>query len=268
MIDLHCHILPGLDDGARDLDQAVEMARIAHEDGIEIIVGTPHLFNGSHAYDDLGVFEEKRALLEGALAAGDIPLKVLSGAEVHITHDLIASVCRHRDRLVLAGGSFIFIEFPHDHVFKGAKDLFFELMSERLTPIIAHPERNTAFVQFPKLLFDLVEMGALVQVNGGSLLGHYGPDSEAAAWRFLELGLVHFLSSDGHNSRSKPPRLAAAVERVAAAIGRENAAALVRNNPRAVIEDREIPFHPDPVHPDGKEKMLKLKFPGFLRFGK
>jgi len=268
MIDLHCHILPGLDDGARDLDQAVEMARIAHEDGIEIIVGTPHLFNGSFAYDDLGVFEEKRALLEGALTAGNIPLKVLSGAEVHITHDLVAAVRGHRERLVLAGGSYMFVEFPHDHVFPGVKDLFFELMSERVTPIIAHPERNTAFVRFPKLLFDLVEMGALVQANGGSFLGRYGPDCEGAVLRFLELGLVHFISSDGHNTHSKPPRLAAAVERVAAVIGRENAAALVRDNPRAVIEDREIPFHPDPVHPDGKEKTLKLKFPGFLRFRK
>lgn len=268
MIDLHCHILPGLDDGARDLDQAVEMARIAHEDGIEIIVGTPHLFNGSFAYDDLGVFEEKRELLERALTAGDVPLKVLSGAEVHITHDLVASVRRHRERLVLAGGSYIFIEFPHDHVFQGVKDLFFELMSERVTPIIAHPERNMAFARFPKQLYDLVEMGALAQVNGGSLLGHYGPDSEAAALRFLELGLVHFLSSDGHNIHSKPPRLAAAAERAAVVVGRDKASALVRDNPRAVIEDREIPFHPDPVQPEGKERTLKMKFPGFLRFGK
>ena len=268
MIDLHCHILPGLDDGARDLDQAVEMARIAHEDGIEIIVGTPHLFNGSFAYDDLGVFEEKRELLERALTAGDCPLKVLSGAEVHITHDLVASVRRHRERLVLAGGSYIFVEFPHDHVFQGVKDLFFELMSERVTPIIAHPERNMAFARFPKQLFDLVEMGALAQVNGGSLLGRYGPDSEAAALRFLELGLVHFISSDGHNTHSKPPRLAAAAERAAAVIGRDKASALVRDNPRAVIEDREIPFHPDPVDPEGKERTLKMKFPSFLRFGK
>jgi protein-tyrosine phosphatase len=268
MIDLHCHILPGLDDGARDLDQAVEMARIAHEDGIEIIVGTPHLFNGSFAYDDLGVFEEKRELLERALTAGDCPLKVLSGAEVHITHDLVASVRRHRERLVLAGGSYIFIEFPHDHVFQGVKDLFFELMSERVTPIIAHPERNMAFARFPKLLFDLVEMGALAQVNGGSLLGRYGPDSEAAALRFLELGLVHFISSDGHNTHSKPPRLAAAAARASAVVGREKASALVRDNPRAVIEDREIPFHPDPVQPEGKERTLKMKFPSFLRFGK
>jgi len=244
------------------------MARIAHEDGIEIIVGTPHLFNGSFAYDDLGVFEEKRELLKRALIAGDVPLKVLSGAEVHVTHDLVAQVRRHRERLVLAGGSYIFIEFPHDHVFQGVKDLFFELMSERLTPIIAHPERNTAFARFPRQLFDLVEMGALVQVNGGSLLGRYGPDSEAAALRFLELGLVHFLSSDGHNIHSKPPRLASAAKRAADVIGRDKASALVEDNPRAVIEDREIPFHPDPVHPEGKEKKLKMKFPGFLRFGK
>ena len=268
MIDLHCHILPGLDDGARDLDQAVEMARIAHEDGIETIVATPHLFNGSFAYDDLGVFEEKRALLEGALTARNIPLKVLSGAEVHITHDLVAAVRRHRERLVLAGGSYIFVEFPHDHVFQGVKDLFFELMSERVTPIIAHPERNTAFARFPKLLFDLVEMGALAQANGGSLLGRYGPDSEGAVLRFLELNLVHFISSDGHNTHSKPPRLAAAAERAAAVVGREKASALVRDNPRAVIEDREIPFHPEPVLPEGKERTLKMKFPGFLRFGK
>jgi protein-tyrosine phosphatase len=268
MIDLHCHILPGLDDGARDLAHAVAMARIAQDDGITHIVGTPHLFKGSFDFPDLGLFDEARERLAGALREEGIAVTILTGAEVHITHGLVDEVRARRKSLTLAGSAYLIVEFPHDHVFSGAKDLFFELMSEGVVPIIAHPERNASFARSPRLLFDLVVLGALVQVNAGSLLAGHGPEAAEAARRFLELGLVHFIASDGHNTQSKAPRLAAAAEKAAALVGEENASALVTANPRAVIEDREIPFRPDPVDPERKERKLKIRIPGFLRPGK
>jgi protein-tyrosine phosphatase len=268
MIDLHCHILPGLDDGARDLAHAVGMARIARADGITHVAGTPHVYKGSFEFPDLGVFDEARALLSRALREENIDVTILSGAEVHITHGLVDEVRARRKSLVLAGSAYLIVEFPHDHVFSGAKDLFFNLMSESVVPIIAHPERNTMFTRFPKLLFELVAMGALAQANAGSLLDAHGPEAGEAARRFLELGLVHFIASDGHNTHSKAPRLAAAAEIAAAVVGEAGASALVTDNPRAVIEDRDIPYRPDPVDPVRKDKKLKLRIPGFLRRGK
>lgn len=268
MIDLHCHILPGLDDGARDLAHAVGMARIARDDGITHIAGTPHAYKGSFEFPDLGVFDEARQRLAGALIEAGIPVTILPGAEVHITHGLVDEVRAHRKNLVLAGGAYLIVEFPHDHVFSGAKDLFFDLMSEGVVPIIAHPERNAMFARVPGLLFELVSLGALTQLNSGSLTDGHGPEASGAARRFLELGLVHFIASDGHNTHSKAPRLAAAAEIAAALIGEAGASALVEDNPRAVIEDRDIPYRPEPVDPAGKDKKLRLKIPGFLRPGK
>lgn len=268
MIDIHCHILPGLDDGARDLAHAVAMARIARDDGITHVAGTPHVAKGSIGFPDPAVVDEARIRLAGALLEEGIALTILPGAEVHITHGLIEEVRSRRKSLTLAGSAYLIVEFPHDHVFSGAKDLFFKLMSEGVVPIIAHPERNTMFARFPKLLFELVDMGALAQANAGSLLDGHGVEEGQAAARFLELGLIHFMASDAHNTHSKPPRLAAAAERAASIIGEAGAKALVTDNPRAVIEDREIPFRPEPVDPGTTDKKLKLRIPGFLRPGK
>jgi protein-tyrosine phosphatase len=265
MIDLHCHILPGLDDGARDLAHAVGMARIARDDGITHIAGTPHLYKGSFEFPDLGVFDEARDRLAGALREEGIAVTILPGAEVHISHGLVGEVRARRKSLTLAGSAYLIVEFPHDHVFSGAKDLFFELMSEGFVPIIAHPERNAMFARVPGLLYELVSMGALAQINAGSLMDAHGLEAGEAAHRFLELGLAHFIASDGHNTHSKAPRLTAAAEIAAAVVGEANASALVTDNPRAVIEDREIPYRPEPVDPLRKERKLKLRIPGFLR---
>ena len=268
MIDLHCHILPGLDDGARDLADAVAMARIARDDGIASIVATPHVNKGSFEFPDLGVFDAARARLTEALEAESVGVAILPGAEVHITHGLLGDVRSRGRGLCLAGSSYLIVEFPSDHVFSGARDLFFDLMSEGVVPVIAHPERNSMFARSPELLFELVSMGALAQVNAGSLLENHGPETGEAVRGLLRHGLVHFIASDGHNKGSKAPRLAAAAESAAAVIGREGAAALVEDNPRAVIGDRDIPFHPDPVDPRGRVKRLKIRVPGFLRPGK
>ena len=268
MIDLHCHILPGLDDGARDLAHAVAMARIARDDGVTHIAGTPHLNKGGFVFPDLGVFDEARDRLSRALRDEHIDITLLAGAEVHITHGLLDEVRARRQGLTLAGSSYLIVEFPQDHVFSEAKDLFFDLMSEGLVPVIAHPEKNTTFSRFPRLLFDLVSMGALAQLNAGSLMDGGTTEAGETARKFLGLGLAHFIGSDGHNTHAKAPRLAAASEAAAAVIGEKGARALVTDNPRAVIADQEIPFHPDPVDPAGKERKLKLRIPGFLKPGK
>jgi protein-tyrosine phosphatase len=265
MIDLHCHILPGLDDGAKSLEEAVEMARIAQDEGIERIVVTPHLFRENILYEDLGRIEEKRKELHRALETSNIHVELLSGAEVHISHNLMEEIRKNRKHLVVNRSSYMFVEFPSRHVFSGVKELFFELMSEGIIPIIAHPERNSVFVRNPSFLYELIQMGSLAQANSGSLSGIYGRGAEQAVSRFLEMNLIHFIASDGHNTSDLAPKLSGARERAERIIGKEGAIALVEDNPAAVLEDKEIPYLPEAVNPSREERRLPLKISLFKR---
>jgi len=265
MIDLHCHILPGLDDGAKNLDEAVGMAKIAEGDGIKKIVATPHLFRDNFVYEDLGIIEEKRRELNRVLEMKNIKVEILVGVEVHISHNLIHEIRKNRSYLVLNQSSYLFVEFPSNHVFSGVKELFFELMCEGITPIIAHPERNAVFARNPSFLYDLIQMGGSAQINSGSLSGIYGREAEEAVFRFLELNLIHFIASDGHNTRSLAPRLSEAVKKAEMILGKEEARALVVDNPRAVLEDKEIPYLPVATNPGEREKRLRVRMPFWRR---
>lgn len=265
MIDLHCHILPGLDDGAQNLEEAVAMARAAEEDGIEKIVATPHLFRDGFYFEDLSIIEQKRKELVQALKNNNIKVEILAGAEVHISHNLIDEIRKNRRFLVLDKSSYMFVEFPPGHVYSGVKELFFELMSEGITPIITHPERNSFFVHNPTLLYELIQMGGLAQANSGSFSGMFGREVEEAVFRFLKLNLIHFIGSDGHNRHSKTPKLSEAVKRIEAIVGEGRAKALVKDNPQAVLDNLELPCLPDPINPAEKEKKLRVKIPFFRR---
>jgi protein-tyrosine phosphatase len=261
MIDLHCHILPGADDGAKTLEHALAMGRFARDDGITKIVATPHLFREDLGQAGYASIRRKREDLRIAFAANDIPIKLFSGAEVHIPHNLIHEIKSNRNDLVINDGSYMFVEFPQDHVFSGAKDLFFELMSEGIKPIIAHPERNTVFMQNPTRLYELIQMGVLVQSNSGSFCGRYGREVEESAFRFLKYRFIHFIASDGHGVRSIPPQLSEAVRIIASVIGENDARALVQENCQAVLDNETIPNLPDPVNPRGKRKSFFVKIP-------
>jgi len=265
MIDLHCHILPGLDDGAGTLDDALDMARRAEEEGIRTIVATPHVYRESVNWKDFSIIEEKRRELEEALDVNNIKVQILCGAEVHIFHGLIEAVRKNRSSLVLNGSSYMFVEFPPNHVFAGIKKLFFNLMSEGIIPIIAHPERNSVFVQNPTLLYELVQLGALTQVNSGSFLGLYGDRAREAVFTQLDLNLVHFIGSDGHSAHSLSTRMKDAVERAGMIIGERRALALVKENPQAVIADQPLMSLEPPIPPQEKERPLRVRIPAFLR---
>ena len=265
MIDLHSHILPGLDDGAQTLEESIEMARMAEKDGIEKIVATPHLFRGDFIREGFEIIENKRFELSHALRENHIQVEVFAGAEVHISHNLISHIMQNRKYLTLNKSSYMFVEFPSDHVFSGVKNLFFELMSEGIKPIITHPERNSVFIQNPSLLYELVQMGGLSQANSGSFSGLYGKRAEEAVFRFLELNLIHFVASDCHNTRSIVPWLSEAVSKAELTIGKEKARALVKDNPLAVLADEEIPNLDDPINPKEKEKSFKIPIPSFFR---
>ena len=266
MIDLHCHILPGLDDGSPAMDVSVAMARLAVADGISDIVATPHIFREVSNLTDFSLLGKKQKELQSELDRQSIPLIIHCGVEVRFSHNLLDEIKKHRRNLVLAGSSYMFVEFPFDYVYSGVKDVFYQVMNEGLTPIITHPERNSSFVGHPELLYDLVEMGALVQANAGSFTGRYGSQAQDTARLLMQLNLIHFLASDGHNTDSRPPVLSAAVKSVEAIIGPEAAEALVRANPRAVLDDGAVPYQPEPINPlASSEKHLRFRLPSIFK---
>lgn len=261
MIDIHSHILYGLDDGAQTMEQSIEMAKIAEKDGIDKIIATPHLFRGNFLFDNFERIEQKRDELSKALEKNKINVEIFTGAEVHITHNLIDEIRRNRECLVLNNGSYILVEFPTDHIFSGVKNLFFDLMSEDITPIIAHPERNSVFRNTPELLYELIHMGGLTQANQGSLFSHYGNSVQETVYQFLEWNFVHFIGSDAHNTHLITPRLSGALDKISEKTGADNAKALVLGNPQAVLDDKELPYLPEPVNPKEKQKSFKIKIP-------
>jgi protein-tyrosine phosphatase len=233
MIDLHCHILPYLDDGPCDLSQALEMARIAVEDGITDIVATPHTENGLYKNSREDVLKAI-GNFQGVLNQEGIPLAIHAGSEIHIHCDLVEhvknslllSVCDHR--------KYILLELPSVFLPRFTDQLLHELKLSDITPIIAHPERYEAVRNHPDRLAKWMEQGAVVQLNAGSLLGHMGKKTKEFALYLLQRGLVHVLASDGHNSERRRPILADAYRYAAKATSVE-AALLLKENAKAVL---------------------------------
>lgn len=235
MIDLHAHILPGLDHGPADWDEALAMCRIAVADGIRTLAATPHV---SEVFPNRPeVIEAAVAELRRRLAGAGVPLEVVAGGDYHIRPDLEPG-----NVLTLGGnGRYFLLEFPYQ-VLPPRADAFVRLLRARgLAPIVTHPERTVSLQRDWRRLEPLVKEGALVQVTAGSLLGEFGPPARAAAERFLKKGWVHLLASDAHWEAERVPRLSAGRDAAAGIVGPVRAAALVGDNPRAVLEGRDVP---------------------------
>lgn len=238
MIDLHAHILPGLDDGAADLDEALAMADLALADGITTVVATPH---HDAAEPDLpalalaGWTAFRRALLARGLA-----LDVLLGFELLLTPALAALGARARD-LGLNASRYLLVELPPGPVPPYLLDTIFRLQGHGLRPILAHAERYPAVAD---LAADLVGRGLLLQINGDSLLGTHGREVRRRTERLVAAGQAHFLCSDTHSPRRRAPRLAEAAAAASRLVGPAAADALVHANPAAVLADIDLPPMP------------------------
>jgi protein-tyrosine phosphatase len=219
MIDIHCHILPGADDGAPDMETSIAMARIAANDGIHTIIATPHLTSAAYPREKL---IEAVAQLNTALQQQSIPVTILFGAEVQA--HIVLSVA---DRFCLAESSFLLVEFPHSYLPADARELISALTTRSITPIIAHPERNAQIGRDPWLLAPLLEMGAKIQITAESLTGNLGMAAKNCAEYLLRSGHVHYLATDSHAPGFREPILSKAVKQAAGIIGEEQAKKLV-----------------------------------------
>ena len=246
MVDLHAHILPGVDDGAATLEDAVAMCRLAAEDGTDTIVATPHRFDGVHT--DLPVETLRERLAELQAAVGDA-VRIVLGCELHFTHSIVEQLCETREALSINDGPYVLIEFPPFVIPAGCEGALYKITAAGFKPLIAHPERNRAVQEHPERYYNLAELGLFGQIDAASLLGKFGKEAESTARLLLECGLGHAISSDTHSPRRRRPGLTRARDVASQIVGEEAAAALVDANPRAVVEGGPLPHVPEATVP-------------------
>jgi protein-tyrosine phosphatase len=251
MIDIHSHILPEVDDGSHSLEESIQMCRASADDGVTVMVATPHAHDGVHTTHDPEFLRQKVAELNEQLGG---TLRVVIGCELRFTHDIVRQVCQTKSAPTIAGGPYVLVEFPHTVVPPGSERPLFELMSNQITPIIAHPERNQMLIAEPERFFPIIEMGALGQMDTGSITGQFGKRVQQAVRVMLEHGLIHFIASDCHNTRNRLPGMSEAVALTAEIVGDEYARAIADANPLAVVEGRPIPSVPNPELPKKKKR--------------
>jgi len=235
MYDLHCHLLPGIDDGAADLAMALEMARIAVDDGIHTVACTPHIYPGMYENDATGI-RAAMALLRFELDNAGIPLMLVEGADVHLDMDLVGGI--RADRVpTLAGSRYLLLEPPHHVTPPRFKESIFELLVAGIVPVITHPERLSWIEHQYDTFKSLVRSGAWMQVTAGSLTGRFGRRPQYWAERMLDDGLVHLLATDAHHPRRRPPLLAEGRAAAARRVGDTEAEYMVLTRPQGIVDD-------------------------------
>jgi len=239
MIDIHCHILPGLDDGAETLEISIAMAEMAVADGVTHVVCTPHITPGVYHNTATGILEQV-AVLQGELDQRGIALRLAAGADIHISPTLLADL----DAGIaptLAGSRAILFEPPH-HVLPPRMDqAVARLIAAGYVPVITHPERLSWIEKHYDLVVVLSDMGAPMQITAGSITGAFGKRPQYWAQRMLDEGRVDIIASDAHNTRSRSPRLSHARDLVAARLGEAEAENLVLWRPAALLNGESLP---------------------------
>lgn len=239
MVDIHCHILPGVDDGARTWEESLAMCEAAAADGIGTIVATPHMFDGIHQTPEKATILERLTELRQRVNG---MIEVVPGGEVRYSYEIFQEAPDPQTKIRLNGTSYMLLEFPFQAVPPNIEMTIFQILNAGITPVIAHPERNKRIQERPEILADLVERGAFAQLDAGSLTKSFGPEPYQSAKRIIEAGLAHFIATDAHHQDRRRPILSSAVAVAADLGGIEYARAMVLANPMALIHDRGIPY--------------------------
>lgn len=236
MIDLHCHLLPGIDDGAADEAVSLEMARIAVADGIRTTACTPHIYPGFYENDRAGI-EARVARLQRRLDEEGIALGLTFGADAHLTPDLLGRV-RAKTAPTIAGGRYLLVEPSHTVATPRFAEAVFDFVAAGYVPVITHPERLAWIESHYATFAALVRGGAWMQLTAGSLAGRFGRTSQRFGQRMLGDGLVHILATDAHGTRHRAPLLAEGCRAAERYVGAEEARRLVVDRPQAILDDR------------------------------
>ena len=239
MVDIHCHILPGVDDGPKDWVTAEEMCRIAAQDGITHMVASPHS-NDQYVYDR-GALRAKLTRLQSI--CGEWPMLTL-GCDFHFSYENVSAALADPDRFSIGNTQYLLVEFSDFALSLPMRDALLRLANNGLVPIVTHPERNLLMQRDHELILKLLDLGCLVQVTASSLTGRWGDSARETAVWLLKQDAVHVLASDAHDTVHRPPVLSAGREAAAKLCGHDVAFALVDQNPRAIIAGEMVPYLP------------------------
>jgi protein-tyrosine phosphatase len=255
MIDIHSHILPGIDDGAKTIEDSIEMAREAVREGIDTIIATPHHKNGKYnnAKSDILPLVDR---LNTRLKEEQIDLVVLPGQESRIFGEILEDYQKGEILPLNGTSSYLFIEFPSSSVPRYADRLLYDIQVQGLTPIIVHPERNAELIERPDKLYKLVKNGAATQLTASSLVGYFGKKIQKFSEQIIEANLTHFVASDAHNTTNRTFKMQEAINYIEKKYGMDMVYYLTENAELLVdgkTIDREIP-----------EQIKKKKFLGLF----
>lgn len=238
MVDLHCHLLPGIDDGSKNMETSLRLAREATENGITHALLTPHHMNGryvNHKKDVIKLTKEFQQQLNN----NNIPLTVFPGQEVRINGQLIDAL--DKDDILFAdeGNRYLMLEFPDDDVPYYTTQMIFELQQRGIIPVIVHPERNTKIMKHPELLYELLEKGCLSQITASSYVGTFGKKVEEFSRKLIENGQGYLFASDAHDLPGRKYEMQQGFDKLSQEFGKD-LAKQYENNARTIINGENI----------------------------
>lgn len=261
MIDIHCHPLPGVDDGATDFEVAVEMLKMAADDGITHLVATPHC-NYEYPFDP-EVNRTKAAQLQKAVGSR---IQLYLGCDFHLSYENMKELPAKKEQFAINRSQYILAELGDHFIPDQVDQLFYEIQVAGLVPIVTHPERNAVCRRHPEMIHVWVTRGCLIQVTAQSYLGRFGAEPQRFTEMLLTRNLIHFFASDAHDLRRRPPLLSSCYEKLKQAAGEASADLLMKQNPLAVIEARPLPPNPPALGPAaGKSRRSIFSFLRFAR---
>ncbi|MES9684620.1 CpsB/CapC family capsule biosynthesis tyrosine phosphatase [Gottfriedia acidiceleris] len=228
MIDLHCHILPGLDDGPITMEDSINMARAAVDNGIHTIVASPHHQNGRYNTDRKKILEKVEEL-NYVLKQKAIPLTILPGQEVRLYGELIQDFELNRIVSINDGRRYLLCELPSSHIPHFTNRLLYEMQANRIIPILVHPERNKVLINEPDILYEFVQKGILTQLTASSITGNFGKKIQKFAFKCIEANWVHIIASDAHNTKNRNFELIGAYEIIREKFGIETEFQMMEN---------------------------------------
>lgn len=239
MVDLHCHLLPGIDDGSKSMDISLRLAREATGNGVTHALLTPHHMNGRYVNHKQDVIRRTKEFQE-QLKSHDIPLTVFPCQEVRINGQLLEALDEDDILFADTGNRYLMLEFPDDDVPYYTNQMIFDLQQRGITPVIVHPERNTKIMTQPDLLYQMLEKGCLSQITASSYVGTFGKKVEKFSRQLIETGQGYVFASDAHDLPGRKYEIRQAFEKLRVEFG-ENFAKHYQQNARLILNGEEVP---------------------------
>ncbi len=255
MVDIHSHILYGLDDGSETLEESVQMAEMAIADGITHIVATPHA-NAEYEFRP-ELIRERLAALQAKLGER---VQLAAGCDFHLSFENLRDIETHKTKYTLNQKNYLLVEFADFSIPPGIDDSLHALQLAGLSLIVTHPERNALIRHQPERLWRWMRQGCFVQLTAQSLLGRFGREAARCAEEWLKADRVHFFASDAHDLKGRPPLLREAYDVVAKLRGEGIAKALFEENPLAAFEGRPLPYRPEPPAEESGATQKRKRF--------